>query len=43
MRLITVGATDGTQAEVLSGLAAGESIVSAPARVRDGVIVRRSA
>jgi RND family efflux transporter MFP subunit len=43
MRLITVGATDGTQAEVLSGLAAGESIVSAPARVRDGVVVRRSA
>ena len=43
MRLITVGATDGTQAEVLSGLAAGESIVSAPARVHDGVIVRRSA
>ena len=43
MRLITVGATDGTQAEVLSGLVAGESIVSAPARVHDGVIVRKSA
>ena len=43
MRLITLGATDGTRAEVLSGLTAGERIVSAPARVRDGVIVRRSA
>jgi RND family efflux transporter MFP subunit len=43
MRLITIGSTDGAQAEVLSGLAAGETIVSAPARVRDGVIVRRRA
>lgn len=43
MRLITVGARDGTQAEVLSGLAAGESVVSAPAGVRDGVIVRKRA
>jgi hypothetical protein len=43
MRLITLGATDGGQAEVLSGLAAGEQIVAAPARVRDGMVVRRSA
>jgi RND family efflux transporter MFP subunit len=39
MRLITVGA----DAEVLSGLDAGETVVTAPARVRDGVVVRRSA
>ncbi|HEX6641055.1 MAG TPA: efflux RND transporter periplasmic adaptor subunit [Thermoanaerobaculia bacterium] len=43
MRLITVGATDDAQAEVLSGLEAGEQIVADPARVRDGVTVRRSA
>ena len=43
MRLITVGASDGTQAEILSGLAAGESVVSAPGGVRDGVIVRKRA
>jgi RND family efflux transporter MFP subunit len=43
MRLVTLGATDGGQAEVLSGLAAGEQIVAAPARVRDGMVVRRSA
>ncbi len=43
MRLITLGATDAAQAEVLSGLAAGEEIVAAPARVRDGVTVRRGA
>lgn len=43
MRLITIGSTDGTRAEILSGLAAGEEIVSAPARVREGVLVRRSA
>ena len=43
MRLITVGVTDGAQAEVLSGLDAGETIVSAPARVRDGMVVRRGA
>ena len=43
MRLITLGSTDGTQAEVLSGLEAGESIVAAPAGVREGVIVRRGA
>jgi len=41
MRLITVGASDGTQAEILSGLTAGESLVSTPAGVRDGVIVRK--
>jgi RND family efflux transporter MFP subunit len=40
MRLITLGTTDGAQAEVLSGLAAGERIVSAPDRVLDGVVVR---
>jgi RND family efflux transporter MFP subunit len=44
MRLITLGeiggAFDGEQAEVLSGLDAGESIVTTPARVREGVIVR---
>lgn len=43
MRLVTVGATNGADVEVLSGLDAGESIVSAPARVRDGVIVRSGA
>lgn len=43
MRLVTVGTSDGTQAEILSGLAAGESIVAAPASVRDGVIVRKRA
>jgi len=43
MRLVTIGSTDGSQAEVLSGLTVGEEIVSAPARVRDGVVVRRSA
>lgn len=43
MRLITLGATDAAQAEVLSGLAAGEEIVAVPARVHDGVTVRRSA
>lgn len=43
MRLITIGSTDGAQAEILSGLAAGEEIVADPARVRDGVLVRRSA
>ena len=43
MRLITVGASDGTQAEVLSGLAAGEPVVSAPAGVRDGMIVGKRA
>lgn len=40
MRLITVGSTDATRTEVLSGISAGESIVSAPDRVRDGVTVR---
>ena len=43
MRLVTVGATNGADVEVLSGLDPGESIVSAPARVRDGVIVRSGA
>ncbi|HEX6179433.1 MAG TPA: hypothetical protein VF057_13810, partial [Thermoanaerobaculia bacterium] len=40
MRLVTVGATNAAGVEILSGLDAGESIVSTPARVRDGVIVR---
>lgn len=43
MRIINIGATSESQAEVLSGLDAGESIVSAPAQVRDGVLVRRGA
>lgn len=43
MRLVTVGAMNGTDVEILSGLDPGESIVSAPARVRDGVIVRSGA
>jgi hypothetical protein len=43
MRLVTLGMIEGAQAEILSGLDAGERIVSTPARVRDGVIVRRSA
>ena len=43
MRLITLGANDGTNVEVLSGLAAGETIVTEPARVREGVAVRRTA
>ena len=43
MRLITLGSTDASRAEVLSGISAGESIVSAPERVRDGVTVRSGA
>lgn len=43
MRLVTLGPADGARAEVLSGLAPGEEIVAAPARVREGVTVRRSA
>jgi len=43
MRLVTTGAPNGADLEVLSGLDAGESVVSAPARVRDGVIVRNGA
>lgn len=43
MRLVTLGATGDGQAEVLSGLTAGERIVAAPARVRDGVVLRRTA
>jgi len=43
MRLITVGSTDAARTEVLSGLDAGETIVIAPANVRDGVIVRSGA
>lgn len=42
MRLVIPGATDGAQAEVLSGLAAGEEIVAVPAGVHDGAIVRSS-
>jgi hypothetical protein len=40
MRLITLGAIEGEQAEVLSGLNTGEWIVAAPASVREGVTVR---
>jgi RND family efflux transporter MFP subunit len=43
MRLITLGAVEGQQAEVLSGLSAGELIVAAPASVREGVTVRSRA
>ena len=43
MRLVTVGATNEAGVEVLSGLEAGESVVAAPAHVRDGVIVRSGA
>jgi RND family efflux transporter MFP subunit len=43
MRMITLGATEGANAEILSGLTAGEQIVSVPHRVRDGVVVRRKA
>ena len=43
MRLVTLGATNGADVEVLSGLDAGDPIVSAPARARDGVIVRSGA
>jgi RND family efflux transporter MFP subunit len=43
MRLITIGAEEGAETEVLSGLDAGELIVSAPVRVRDGMTVRRGA
>ena len=39
MRIITMGA----EGEVLSGLDEGETVVTAPAQVRDGVIVRRTA
>jgi RND family efflux transporter MFP subunit len=40
MRLVTAGATSGADVEILSGLDAGEAVVSIPSRVRDGVIVR---
>ena len=40
MRIVTIGATRGTDVEVLSGLEPGERVVSTPAAVRDGVIVR---
>jgi len=43
MRLVTIGARQAGTAEVLSGLDAGESIVTDPEGVRDGVVVRRSA
>jgi RND family efflux transporter MFP subunit len=43
MRLITLGETDGTRAEVLSGLDAGETIVSDSTRVHEGNVVRKSA
>jgi len=43
MRLVTIRSTDATHVEVLSGLAAGESVVANPAGVRDGVIVRSGA
>ncbi len=43
MRIITIGVTNDAQAEVLSGLNAGETIVSDPAHVRDGMIVRSGA
>lgn len=43
MRLVTIGSTGAGRTEILSGLAKGEQIVSAPARVRDGVVVRTSA
>lgn len=39
MRLVTIGANG----EVLSGLSAGEWVVRDPAKVKDGVTVRRSA
>ncbi|MEO8381837.1 MAG: efflux RND transporter periplasmic adaptor subunit, partial [Acidobacteriota bacterium] len=40
MRLVTTGAMEGPTAEVLSGLEAGETIVSAPSLVRDGMVIR---
>jgi RND family efflux transporter MFP subunit len=40
MRLVAVGASDGATVEVLAGLEAGERLVTDPARVRDGVVVR---
>jgi hypothetical protein len=40
MRLVTLGAGDGARIEVLSGLDEGDVIVAAPARVREGMIVR---
>lgn len=43
MRLVTVRAIDDARSEVLSGLSAGEAIVTEPARVRDGVVIRRGA
>jgi RND family efflux transporter MFP subunit len=43
MRLITVGATDGASAEVLSGVAVGEAVVVEPSSVRDGALVRSRA
>lgn len=43
MRVVNAGAISGSDVEILSGLDAGESIVTAPARVREGVIVRSGA
>jgi RND family efflux transporter MFP subunit len=40
MRIVTIGAASGTDIEVLSGLDPGEHVVSTPAAVRDGAIVR---
>jgi RND family efflux transporter MFP subunit len=40
MRLVTAGVTNDAGLEILSGLEAGEVVVSAPARVRDGALVR---
>jgi RND family efflux transporter MFP subunit len=40
MRIVTIGARRGTGVEILSGLDPGERVVTAPATVRDGVIVR---
>jgi RND family efflux transporter MFP subunit len=43
MRLVTIGNSDSSNIEVLAGLEAGERIITDPARVRDGVIVRSGA
>jgi RND family efflux transporter MFP subunit len=40
MRLVTTGLTNAADLEILSGLDAGEVVVSAPQRVHDGALVR---
>jgi len=43
MRLVTLGAGAGARIEILSGLDEGDVIVTAPERIREGMIVRSGA